>query len=134
MSEILLVTPPDILYNNTPSILLVNPSPQVREDIQTILKDYDKDINVYLYDMMPPDEDPAWLTQVASIADLIVVDIDYCFGETKLMVSYLLGKPNTYYLTKEGFVPYTMISRNVIDSIKDISTLFERGLNEKSKK
>jgi hypothetical protein len=132
MSDIVVITPPDILYNNVFKVLLVNPSPEIKNDMQDLLTDYPVDMNIYIYDHVPPEEEPAWLIQVAEQADLIVVNIPNCFGETKQLVTYLLGKNKTFYLTMHDGIPYNMLCRNEITSIKEISNHLLRGYNEQT--
>ena len=45
-----LITPPDILYNKTTSILLIHPSKTVKEQLNDVLKDVQQDIDIYLYE------------------------------------------------------------------------------------
>ena len=45
-----LITPPDKLFNDDPSILLVNPNDNIKNQMNEVLKDLDTRINLYLYD------------------------------------------------------------------------------------
>ena len=48
MPQIKVITPPDILHNSDPSILLIYPSLEVKEEFQTIIEDWDISFNLYI--------------------------------------------------------------------------------------
>ena len=50
MPDITLITPPDKLLNNNPSVLLVNPSDNIKNDFNESIKNISADINIYLYE------------------------------------------------------------------------------------
>ena len=58
MSEINLITPPDKLYNHDRTILLIYPSLNIKTEIQNILLESKKKINIYLYEDQDIDNFP----------------------------------------------------------------------------
>jgi len=110
--KINLITPPDKLYNNNLSYLLVKPSKKIKLQFQNMLQDIKQDINVYVFDDTENDID--WLLGVAQIVDMVIVDIDNCDPLTKLFVSLLLSQNNTHYITSDEITPYKLLNRNRI--------------------
>ena len=49
MPQIKVITPPDILHNDDPNILLIYPSADLKEEFQTIIQDWDINFNLYIY-------------------------------------------------------------------------------------
>lgn len=133
MSEILVITPNDILYNNNFSILLICPNPELKKFTHDALTDVKDDINVYLYETNPYESEIPWLIQVSKIVDYIILDVDQCFGDTLLLVSYLIAQTKTFYLTNGNQMPYNMLSNNKVTDFEQLQFIFERGINEKTK-
>ena len=52
-----LITPPDILYNQNKSILLVHPSNKIKEQLNDVLKNIEQDIDIYLYEKTEEERD-----------------------------------------------------------------------------
>lgn len=125
LGKINLITPPDNLFNNNPSYLLIKPSTKVKMQFQTLLSAIDEDINVYIYDT--DEADIAWMLNAANQVDFIIIDIDNCDTITKAFVSLLLTNSRTFYFTSDEITPYNLISRNrifnldwILESIKDL--------------
>jgi len=125
LGKINLITPPDNLFNNNPSYLLIKPSTKVKMQFQTLLSAIDEDINVYIYDT--DEADIAWMLNAANQVDFIIIDIDNCDAITKTFVSLLLTNSRTFYFTSDEITPYNLISRNrifnldwILESIKDL--------------
>jgi hypothetical protein len=125
LGKINLITPPDNLFNNNVSYLLVKPSTKVKMQFQTLLSAIDEDINVYIYDT--DEADIAWMLNAANQVDFIIIDIDNCDAMTKVFVSLLLTNSKTFYFTDDEITPYNLISRNrifnldwILEAIKDL--------------
>ena len=71
-----LITAPDTLQNDNPSILLVNPSDVDKNQFNDIAKDFKSDINLYLYQEDVPEDTDQWLINAANIVDHIYVNLD----------------------------------------------------------
>ena len=74
LGKINLITPPDKLFNDTESYLLVKPSQYVKEQFQTLLSYSINDINVFILD--ETDHDIEWMLSVSTHVDVIIIDID----------------------------------------------------------
>lgn len=125
LGKINLITPPDNLFNNNVSYLLVKPSTKVKMQFQTLLSAIDEDINVYIYDT--DEADIAWMLNAANQVDFIIIDIDNCDSITKTFVSLLLTNSKTFYFTSDEITPYNLISRNrifnldwILEAIKNL--------------
>jgi hypothetical protein len=112
LGKINLITPPDSLFNNNPSYLLIKPSTRIKMQFQTLLSSFDEDINVYVYDIN--EADIAWMLNAANQVDFIIIDIDNCDPITKNFISILLTNSRTFYMTDDEVTPWNLISRNRI--------------------
>ena len=108
-----LITPPDKLFNNNTSILLVNPSDYLKEDINTCLKNIKQDLNLYLYE----ESDIAWLLDVINSVDYILLDINNV-QDNHWVIGYILSKQNCFYLTNDQELSYNNINRNRVYDAK----------------
>jgi len=124
VSDILLITPPDKIFNQNSSCLLIYPTPAVRREATEILAEFSEPQNVYLYDVQEDYEhDIDWLLSMCRSTDVTVIDIDNCDPIVRNLASYIISLPNTYWLTKEDKSCYSMLSPNRIwglDSIRHI--------------
>jgi len=68
LGKINIVTPPDKLFNLNPSLLLVNPSMLVKQQMQKYLSCSIEEVNVFVYDDREHDLD--WLLSVHFRADV----------------------------------------------------------------
>lgn len=121
LGKINLITPPDKLFNDTESYLLVKPSQYVKEQFQTLLSYSINDINVFILD--ETDHDIEWMLSVSTHVDVIIIDIDNCDPMTRLFVTFMLAQPYAYYLTSDETTPYKLISRNRIYDLEWIKQL-----------
>ena len=55
MSDITIITPPDILNNDVLGLLLIFPSTVLKNDINRIVSKYTIPINIFLYETQEPD-------------------------------------------------------------------------------
>ena len=132
MNEITIITPPDILYNDTRSILLITPSTNTKKIVQDILKQSLEAVNVYLYE---PDLETniEWLLSLVKIVDATILDLDNCDINTRVFASHFIAQPNTFYLTNDGVTPYNLISKNRIYDFTWLEILLtNRGYNEQT--
>jgi len=106
-----LITPPDILYDQNTSILLVHPSQTIKEQLNEVLKDVEQDINIYLYEA---EDEEKWLLNLHRMCDYVVIDIDNCPQYTKSAISYMISFRNTFWLTNGDNLYYNNISNKRI--------------------
>lgn len=114
MSEtvINLITAPDKLFNSNMSLLLVNPSDDLKEDFNKCAKNFNMPINLYLYE----DSDIKWLLDVVQGADNIIIDIDNTKND-HWIIGYLLSFGKTFYLTNASDTVYNIVNVNRIHDL-----------------
>jgi hypothetical protein len=127
MTDITIITPPDLLLNDTYSILLIHPSHTLKSQIQEILKDSNIPINVFLYE--GPEENLEWLMQLVKTVNLCILDVDNCDPLTRVFASHIIAQPLTFYLTNDGVTPYNIISKNRVFDLTWLESIL-RGNNE----
>lgn len=120
-----LITPPDQLFNNNLSYLLVYPSNEIKTQFQQIVSKINEveDVNVFV---MEEETNIEWLLNVVRNVDIAIIDVDRCDAKTKLFVSFLLANPNTYYITNDD-TPWGLISRNRIVDLSWILAQFDNA-------
>jgi hypothetical protein len=118
--KINLITTPDTLFNDNPSVLLVNPSNNIKESLNDILKNITNDLNLYLYEEDAHD-DIDWLINVSRSVDYIVLNVDHC-DQICWMVGFLLSMSKTFYLTNDNQMQYNIVN---VNRIYDISQFAE---------
>lgn len=121
--KILLITPPDKVRNKAKSCLIIYPNENIRNEYQNILAESTSAQNVYLYNPDSENIDIEWLLDVAHLVDVIIFDIDNSPQEVKMLASYLVSLPNTYWLTSEDTWCYNKLSRNRIYGLDTIQNL-----------
>lgn len=120
MSKINLITPPDKLYNNDYSFLLIYPSNQIKEQFNNLLTGFQQPFNLYLYEVDSDEHDPEWLLGLSKQVDCVILDIDNCPNEVALLSSYLIANGNTYWLTNGEQLFYNKISKNRIYNLDNL--------------
>jgi len=118
-----LITPPDILYDKNISILLIHPSKLIKEQINDVLKDVDKDINIYLHET---EEEYEWVLNLHRMCDFVIIDVDNCPPFTKDAISYFISFNNTFWLTNGDNLYYNKISNNRIFNLDWIGGKLEK--------
>tara|TARA_E500000178_G_scaffold284638_1_gene285954 strand:+ start:4661 stop:5053 length:393 start_codon:yes stop_codon:yes gene_type:complete len=128
MPQIKVITPPDILHNSDPSILLIYPSSEVKEEFQTIIEDWDISFNLYIYAQPVQDHDLDWLLTLVKICDITIIDLDHCDAQVRELASYIISHSKTYWLTNAVETVYNKLS---INRIYDLQQLKEGVLGAK---
>jgi|TARA_X000000950_G_scaffold23252_1_gene24995 hypothetical protein len=139
MSDITLITAPDLIHNKNYSFLLIQPSNKLKEDINNLFgKAETQPFNVYLFERqyteVPPLEssnvkepqymeqplDTNWLLDAFAIADCVILDIDNLDSEIGELVSYFISYSKTFWLTNGGKMYYNKLSANRIYDLQKI--------------
>ena len=124
MTKINVITPPDVLHNQSKSFFLVQPSNEVRNQFQLVLQEIDIPCNIYLYDPQDSNERMYdWLLNIANMADYVIVDVDNLSAVEHNLASYLISLPQTFYLTKDEVTPYNMLN---VNRVYDLDWLAEK--------
>jgi hypothetical protein len=89
-NKLLLITPPDKLFNQNYSVVLVHPSDAVREQAQEILAKTQGQINIYLYNANDENSDVDWLLSCSKMSNVVVLDYDNSPNHVKTLSSYLV--------------------------------------------
>ena len=116
MPKLNLITEPDKLFNENISVLLINPSNDIKHDFNQKAKQFERDINVYMFEVKDPDDEKnlKWLIEIANTVDVIIFDINGTFND-RWLIGYFLNKSNCYYLWNgsDAFA-YNLINMNRI--------------------
>jgi hypothetical protein len=105
-----LITPPDKLHNKNYSLLLVNPSDDIKSQFNEFATGLENPINLYLYEA---NDDLNWLIDISQSVNSIILDIDNT-KENQWVIGYLLGFGKTFYLTNTSESVYNSINVNRI--------------------
>ena len=119
-----LITAPDTLQNDNPSILLVNPSNVDKEQFNGIAKDFKSDINLYLFQEEIPEDTDQWLINIANMVDHIYVNLDQS-KRIEWLTGWLLKFNKTFYLTTADHMSYNIIN---VKKVYDMTQVAE-GVN-----
>ena len=131
MKNINIITPPDKLFNDAVQVLLVYPTTDLKNAIQDKLVDIEDDINIYVYDKENySTEDIDWLLTIFKMSDIAIIDVDNVQSHTRDLLSYMIAKPKTFWLTKGENRVYNKLSNN---KIKDFEFLSKLGGNFEKK-
>lgn len=125
MTEVTVITPPDFLANDNLKIVLIYPGVEVRKSINTILKNVNQDVDLYLYEDYQS-QHIDWLLQRVLTCDITILDIDECTSIVKNLASYLISRKNVFYLTNDEITPYYMISNNRVYDLHWLPKTLER--------
>ena len=128
MPQIKVITPPDILHNSDPNILLIYPSAELKEEFQTIIQDWDINFNLYIYSQPVHDHDLDWLLTLVKMCDKTIMDLDQCDSQVRELASYIISHTDTYWLTNAVETVYNKLSMN---RIYDLQQLKEGVLSAK---
>ena len=125
MKKINIVTPPDLLFNDSFQLLLVYPSKQLQEELQNnFLSSANLDINLYVYDKPIYDKkEVEWLLSVFNQCDIAIIDIDNASSWTRDLASYMISKNKTYWLTNSQDSVYNSLSSNRVYDLNFLSTI-----------
>lgn len=105
-----LITPPDILYNNTYSIVLISANNLLKNELQSHIEKFDINFNIYVLDNETIDIN--WLLNCIKIANIVIFDIDNADEVIKNFTSYIISHDNVFWLTNREYLYYTSISVN----------------------
>lgn len=127
MNKINIISFPDKIYSDCVSLLIIYPSSQLQLELQKWLLSLENlSVNVYVYQESTfTEENFKWLLDVFSLADLVIVDIDHVpeYSKINQILSYIISKPKTYWLTNYQQSVYSYISNNKIYDLSFLSNI-----------
>ena len=129
MSDITVVTPPDVYVTDLYSILLIHPKSEIKQELSSLLETVSTPIVIYMYEESSTAEIP-WLLDAVQKTDMVFIDLDNCSPVVKNLASYIIGKPKTFYLTNDTKTPYNIINHNRVYDFNWLEATIKRGLNE----
>jgi hypothetical protein len=121
MSDITLITPPDHIFGDCYSYLLIYPNKDIKEQFNTIIANIESPLHVYLYDD-PEAQDAEWLLTAVSKVSTIILDVDNCPAELRSILGFIIAKPKTYWLTNGEDMYYNKLSNKRVYNLDFITT------------
>jgi len=119
-----IITLPDKLYNDALVVLLVYPTTELQEAVQSHLVDIDDDINIYVYDkQVYADEDIDWLLTIFAMSDITIINVDTVQHHLRDLLSFMIAKSKTFWLTNGENRVYNKLSNNRIKNFEFLSNL-----------
>jgi len=127
LKKINIVTPPDMLFNDSLQLLVVYPSKQLQDELQTnFLSSADLDINLYVYDKPVQDKkELEWMLSVFKQCDVAIIDVDNMSPWARDLASYMIAKNKTYWLTNSQDSVYNGLSSNRVYNLDFLSIIGE---------
>tara|TARA_Y200000002_G_C22258648_1_gene486997 strand:+ start:84 stop:479 length:396 start_codon:yes stop_codon:yes gene_type:complete len=124
LKNINIITPPDKLFNDAVQVLLVFPNTDLQNAVQEALVDIEDDVNIYVYDKENYSAtDIDWLLTIFKMSDITIIDVDNVQSYARDLLSYMIAKPKTFWLTKGENRVYNKLSNNKIKDFKFLSKL-----------
>jgi len=123
VSKVNIITPPDKLFNDSSQVLIIFPTKQLRLELQeTYLSTTTDDVNVYYFDKeVYAASDIDWLLSVFHLSNIVIIDVDNTPSYLKDLLSYMISKPKTFWLTTNQNSVYNHISNNRIHTLNFLS-------------
>jgi len=125
LNKINIITPPDMLFNDGYQLLLVYPSKQLQKQLQdTFLSSTALGVNAYYFDKPNYTKlDVEWLVNIFKICNTAIVDVDNTAPWAQALLSYMIAKPKTYWLTNSQDSVYNTLSNNKVYNLDFLSTI-----------
>jgi hypothetical protein len=124
MTKINIITPPDKIYNDNFKILLLFPTKNILTEIQNSILTKVDNLNIYLYDKpVYNKEDTDWMLDAFFAADFVLIDVDNTPPYFRDLLSFLIAKSKTYWLTNAVDCVYNHISNNRLQDLSILSTI-----------
>jgi hypothetical protein len=110
VTKINLITPPDIVYNDAFSIVMICPCDGMKLELQSHLATTDIDVNVYM--LSNNEIDIGWLLSIVKWVDVVIFDMDNAEDQVHDFRSYLLSHSNVFWLTNREYPCYNILNTN----------------------
>tara|TARA_B000000475_G_C15811324_1_gene371695 strand:- start:44 stop:442 length:399 start_codon:yes stop_codon:yes gene_type:complete len=125
LKNINIITPPDVLHHDAVEILLLCPSDNVKNEVQQSVVDIDNDINIYVYEPNDKldDNDLDWILNIFQKSQITIIEIDNVPAVLQPILSYMIAKPKTFWLTNGNNRVYNKLSNNRVNDFEFLSNL-----------
>lgn len=125
MKNINIITPPDVLYHDAIEVLLLCTSDVVKNEVQQALVDIEHDINIYVYEPneVLTDNDIDWILNIFTKSQITIIEIDKVPAVLQPILSYMIAKPKTFWLTNGNNRVYNKLSNNRVHDFEFLSNL-----------
>jgi len=130
MSDIKIITAPDILHTTELSFLLIQPSKIIKDQFQDLISNFDSTMHVYLFEKDTNDQ-VEWLLAAFHKSDIVIIDIDNSSPTIRALAGFFLSKDKTYWLTKSTDSYYNIISKNQIFGLDYLTNILGGKLENK---
>ena len=114
-----------MLFNDSLQLLLIYPSKQIQDELQNnFLLNTNIDVNIYVYDKPVYDKNELeWLLSVFKQCDIAIVDVDNTSSWARDLLSYMIAKNKTYWLTNSQDSVYNSLSNNKVYNLDFLSNI-----------
>ena len=101
------------------------PSSNVKNEVQQSVVDIDNDINIYVYEPSDTlsDNDLDWILNIFQKSQVTIIEIDSVPAFLQPILSYMIAKPKTYWLTNGNNRVYNKLSNNRVNDFEFLSNL-----------
>jgi len=125
LKNINIITPPDVLYHDAIEVLLLCTSDVVKNEVQQALVDIEHDINIYVYEPneILTDNDIDWILNIFTKSQITIIEIDKVPAVLQPILSYMIAKPKTFWLTNGNNRVYNKLSNNRVHDFEFLSNL-----------
>lgn len=125
MNDINLITYPDKLFSDALTLLIINPSSDLKNDLRKdFLTSAECHVNLYMFEYLDPDQAQVdWLLSVFHKSNITIIDVDRVGSKLKDLSSYFIAKPKTYWLTNADNLVYNHISNKRIYNLDFLSSI-----------
>jgi len=119
-----------MLLNDSYQLLLVYPSKQLQNELQeTFLNSTTLGVNVYYYSKPNyTKEDADWLINIFKMCNMAIIDIDNTASWARELLSYMIAKPKTYWLTNSQDSVYNSLSNNKVYNLEFLSAIGDQNV------
>ena len=114
-----------MLFNDSLQLLLVYPGKQLQDELQNnFLANSNVDINIYVYDKPVYDKkEIEWVLSVFKQSDVTIIDVDNTSSWARDLLSYMIAKNKTYWLTNSQDSVYNSLSNNKVYNLDFLSSI-----------
>jgi hypothetical protein len=118
MDDIKVITIPDIVFDQSKKILIIQPSNELKDNVQDYILSIDNPLSVYYY--TNGDKNLKWLLSVLEMVDLAIIDLDNCDDHLTHFLGYILSKSYTYYRAINKTDSWDLVNKNRFFGIEEI--------------